>query len=83
MFLFILFFSHYFFKGNNIMSQENKKLFYPLLFNFLIVLIPGRFIGTLSFPPLLMLLLSALKYGEQYSEVPQAEEDEHAVVYAG
>jgi hypothetical protein len=28
---------------------------------FLIVLLPGRFIGTLTYAPLLMLILSALK----------------------
>jgi hypothetical protein len=32
-----------------------------MLIMFLIVLIPGRFIGTLTFAPLLMLILAAIK----------------------
>ncbi|GEO08177.1 hypothetical protein [Segetibacter aerophilus] len=81
LFLFILFFSHYFLNGNSLITQENKKLFYPLIVNFLIVLVPGRFIGTLTFPPLLMLLLAALKYNEYYIEASHAEENEQPVLY--
>jgi O-antigen ligase len=80
MFLFILFFGHYFLKGIDKIAEENKKLFFPLLFNFLIVLIPGRFIGTLTFPPLLMLLLAALKYSHQLLEVPEDSEEERLVI---
>jgi hypothetical protein len=77
--LFILFFSHYFLKGNYRISEHNRILFYPLLANFLIVLIPGRFIGTLTFPPLLMLLLAALKY-EQQLEIPEVTVEERLAI---
>ena len=79
MFLFIIFFSHYFFKDNNIIPINNKKLFYPLLISFLIVLVPGRFIGTLTFPPLLMMLLTGLKYSEQFMDMHEAEEEKLAL----
>ena len=57
---FLMFF-RYFFLGNHRISRENKKVYYALLGMFLIVLLPGRFIGTLTYAPLLMLLLSAVK----------------------
>ncbi|MBK0401918.1 hypothetical protein I5M27_02910 [Adhaeribacter sp. BT258] len=60
---FTIFFSHYFLKQNLKIPGPNRKLFYPFLFMFLIVLIPGRFVGTLTFAPLLMLLLSTTKFG--------------------
>ena len=59
--LFTLFFMHYFFFGNRNVIEQNRKIYYPILIMFLIVLIPGRFIGTLTFAPLLMLILAALK----------------------
>jgi len=61
MFLFALFFAHYFFIGNRKVEFQNRKVYYPVLVMFLIVLLPGRFIGTLTYAPLLMLLLSAVK----------------------
>lgn len=61
MFLFGLLFFHYFFQGNLKISSQNKKVYYPLLAMFLMVLLPGRFIGTLTFAPFLMLALSAVK----------------------
>jgi hypothetical protein len=72
--LFYLFFQHYFFKRRRSITTENKKLYYPLLLIFVIVLLPGRFIGTLTFAPLLMLLMSALKYGNAEQEVPSVQE---------
>lgn len=59
--LFFLMFLQSFFLGNERISVESKKVYYPFLVMFLIVLIPGRFIGTLTYAPLLMLLLSAVK----------------------
>ncbi|MFC5269485.1 hypothetical protein [Adhaeribacter terreus] len=64
---FALFFVHYFLRNNLQIPSPNRKLFYPLLFMFVIVLIPGRFIGTLTFAPLLMLLLSTIKFGKATS----------------
>jgi hypothetical protein len=61
--LFGVLFIHYFFKRNKRVIITNKKLYYPFLAMFVIVLIPGRFIGTLTYAPLLMLLLSAVKAG--------------------
>jgi hypothetical protein len=60
--LFIIFFCHYLWIGNSRMDSKSKKLYYPLLFMFLFVLLPGRFIGTFTFGPLLMLLISGIKY---------------------
>lgn len=72
----VVFFSafliHYFIIGNSKITPQNKKVYYPLLIMFLIILIPGRFIGTFTFAPLLMLLLSAIKY-----HIPEKEEDEY------
>lgn len=61
MFLFALLFFHYFFRGNKTISIQSKRVYYPLLVMFLMVLLPGRFIGTLTFAPFLMLALSAVK----------------------
>ncbi|GGF44822.1 hypothetical protein GCM10011339_36680 [Echinicola rosea] len=61
MVLFLIFFIHYFIIGNNKMNKENQQVFYPLLVMLLIVLVPGRFIGTFTFAPLLIFLLSAVK----------------------
>lgn len=74
MLLFFKLFLHYFFKRNRLIAPNNKILFYPLLANFLIILFPGRFIGTLTFAPLLMLLLTALKYEKALVQVPEPEE---------
>ena len=43
----------------------------PKLVMFLIVLIPGRFIGTLTYAPLLMLILSAVKAWRPENWMPQ------------
>ncbi|MBJ6118242.1 hypothetical protein JAO76_08570 [Pontibacter sp. BT310] len=72
MLLFSVFLIHYFIIGNSKITPENKKVYYPLLIMFLIILIPGRFIGTFTFAPLLMLLLSAIKY-----YIPEDDEDEY------
>jgi hypothetical protein len=76
--LFISFFYLYFFKRNRFILGFNKKLYYPLLVMFLIVLIPGRFIGTLTYSPLLMLLLAALKFSDLYA-TEQVEEENLAL----
>jgi CDP-diglyceride synthetase len=72
--LFIWFFIRYFFIGNRYISNDNRKLYYPLLIIFLIVLVPGRFIGTLTYAPLLMFLLSAIKFNDRFESVPVNEE---------
>jgi O-antigen ligase len=59
--LFALFFIHYFLIGNKKIIKHNRKIYYAVLIMFLIVLIPGRFIGTLTFAPLLMFILAAVK----------------------
>ena len=41
---------------------------------FAFVLIPGRFIGTLTFAPFLMLLLSTIKFGKVVEEVPEEQQ---------
>ncbi|AWW32529.1 hypothetical protein DN752_21570 [Echinicola strongylocentroti] len=61
MLLFLIFFIHYFMIGNNKMNKENQRIFYPLLVMLLIVLVPGRFIGTFTFAPLIIFLLCAVK----------------------
>lgn len=73
-FIFILFFGHYFLRGNAHISLDNKKLFYPLLIMLLIVLVPGRFIGTLTFAPLLMLLLTGLKFDNTSQDMELEDE---------
>jgi hypothetical protein len=60
-FLFGLLFLYYFLLKNHQIEFQNKKVYYPLLMMLLIVLIPGRFIGTLTYAPFLMLILSAVK----------------------
>lgn len=60
-FLFALLVLHYFFRNNQKMAIQTKRIYYPLLIMFLIILIPGRFIGTLTYAPFLMLLLSSVK----------------------
>ena len=59
--LFALLFLQYFFTGNRKIEPQNKMIYYPLLVMFLIVLLPGRFIGTMTYAPFLMLALSAVK----------------------
>jgi hypothetical protein len=73
-FMFIMFFSFYFFKRNSRIHQQNKMLYYPFLAMLFMVLLPGRFIGTLTFAPFLMLLLATLKFDPQ--PVPVEEEEE-------
>lgn len=61
MFLFGLMLLHYFLLRNDQIARENRKVYYPLLIMFLMVLLPGRFIGTLTYAPFLMLVLSSVK----------------------
>lgn len=65
--IFMMFFINYFVVGNNRILWNNKKLYFPLAIMLLITLLPGRFIGTLTFAPLLMLLLTGLKNETEYS----------------
>lgn len=52
-----------YFGGNwRAISKEGRKLFFPMLAVFFLVIIPGRLIGTLTFAPLLFLVLSASRY---------------------
>jgi len=60
--VFVGFFYHYLGHENGKIKSKNKQIFYPLLAMFLLVIIPGRFIGTFTFAPLLMLLLSGTKH---------------------
>lgn len=78
--LFTLFFTYYFFRKNNRITKSNRRIFYPLLIMFLIILIPGRFIGTLTYAPLLMLLLASVKYGKQRSNIVRYKRREFATV---
>ncbi len=78
MFLFALLFFHYFFRGNQGISIQSKRVYYPLLVMFLMVLLPGRFIGTLTFAPFLMLALSAVK---AWKPEPEAYSTKVAVKY--
>ena len=72
--LFALLFLNYFFVGNQRISAENRKIYYSMLVMFLIVLLPGRFIGTMTYAPLLMLVMSAVKaWKTQRSEFPGEE----------
>lgn len=67
----ILFFGFYykcFFYGNSKISRSHRKIYYPILIMFLIVLLPGRFIGTLTYAPFLMYFLSAIKAWRPESE---------------
>ncbi|WP_048919392.1 hypothetical protein [Rufibacter radiotolerans] len=74
-FLFAYCVVHYFFMGNHRIEKQAKVVYYPLLIMFLLVLLPGRFIGTLTFAPLLMLLLASIKFGIQSSPVPEPAEE--------
>jgi hypothetical protein len=68
--LFALMFAHYLLINNKRIALESRQVYFPILSMFFIVLIPGRFIGTMTYAPLLMLLLSAVK-----AWVPVAESD--------
>lgn len=61
MLLFGILLLQYFLFGNGQIALENRKVYYPLLIMFLMVLLPGRFIGTLTYAPFLMLVLSSVK----------------------
>ncbi|WP_114778203.1 hypothetical protein [Botryobacter ruber] len=74
--LFSMFFLHYFYSGNRRILHHNRKLYYPLLIVFLMVLLPGRFIGTLTYAPLLMLLLSSIKYCRLQPEAAKTGKEE-------
>lgn len=82
-FLFAVFFVNYFFRGNNIILKSDRQIYYPVLIMFLMVLIPGRFISTLTYAPLLMLILSSLKSGYHILYVEEPEEEELAPFVAG
>lgn len=69
--IFTAIFIIYFFIGNKNISNTNKSLYYSFLFMFLLVLIPGRFIGTLTFAPFLMLLLTSIKYQKSETTNPE------------
>ncbi len=76
--LFSVVFLKYFVAGIGRIPPGSRQVYYPLLFMFLIVLLPGRFIGTLTFAPLLMLLMSAAKHhisdaAEQEELTPEPE----------
>jgi hypothetical protein len=77
--IFALFVMHYFFRGNNTILKSDRQIYYPILIMFLMVLIPGRFIGTLTYAPLLMLILSSLKSGYKILSVAEPEGNELAV----
>ncbi|HPM32851.1 MAG TPA: hypothetical protein PLJ60_21135, partial [Chryseolinea sp.] len=77
----ILFFGFYykcFFYRNGKISKTSRKVYYPILSMFLTILIPGRFIGTLTFAPFLMLLLSSTKVWNAI-EVPSSSPDDEWV----
>jgi hypothetical protein len=59
--LFAWFFIHYFLMNNRRMNGLNRRIYYPFLAMFVLVLFPGRFIGTLTYAPLLLLILAATK----------------------
>ncbi|MEX2595202.1 MAG: hypothetical protein WD426_20725 [Anditalea sp.] len=69
--VFAIFFGHYLLLGNGKIPPSRKQLFYPLLAMFLLVLIPGRFIGIFTYGPLMMLLLSATKHSRAYRRRPK------------
>jgi hypothetical protein len=73
--LFGLLFLQYFFSGNQKIAPENKKIYYPLLVMLLIVLLPGRFIGTMTYAPFLMLALSSVKAWRPAQVLPEMEEN--------
>lgn len=71
--LFGWFFLHYFLRKNRIISKPNRRIYFPILAMFVLVLFPGRFIGTLTYAPLLLLVLAAVKQrpaGLQYVDGP-------------
>lgn len=80
--LFALLFFQYFFIGNRKIESQNRKIYYPLLVMFLIVLLPGRFIGTMTYAPFLMLALSAVKAWRTKPVVCVEEEKLHSPKYA-
>ena len=47
-----------------------------MLIMFLIILIPGRVIGTLTYAPLLMLILAAVKAGRPHELAQPPDENE-------
>jgi hypothetical protein len=56
-----------FFTGWKKIAPDGKDIFFPFLSMLLLVLIPGRLIGTLTFAPLLILILSASKNLKYFS----------------
>lgn len=75
LFLFFRLYSFYFLKKNYLVPKHLRELYYPMLFMFLIVLLPGRFIATLTYAPFLMLFLVTLKYSYLYVEEQETDED--------
>lgn len=74
--LFFLFYYKSFIYRNGKILKQSRKVYYPLLIMFLIVLLPGRFIGTLTYAPFLMLFLSAIKFYSPAIEFDTAEEED-------
>lgn len=74
--LFAVFFLHYFFRRNDRILKSDRQIYYPILIMFLIVLIPGRFISTLTYAPLLMLVLSSLKPAFHTFYIEEAEDED-------
>ncbi|HUR12522.1 MAG TPA: hypothetical protein VM012_14195 [Flavitalea sp.] len=68
LFLFFRLYTYYFLAKNFLVPKHLRQLYYPMLFMFLIVLIPGRFIATLTYAPFLMLFLSTLKFSYAYRD---------------
>ncbi len=79
--VFGIFFLRYFFIGNGRIDRTNRMVYYPLLLMLVMVLIPGRFIGTMTFAPLLILLLAGSKY-EQSSPLLITERENQASLNA-
>jgi hypothetical protein len=80
--LFALFFFSQFFIKNKLIKECNKNIYYPLLIMFLMVLLPGRFIGTMTYAPFLMLLLSSVKASrsEPITNTTELQDQEAAVL---
>ena len=83
LFMFAIFFIRYFLLGNRYIIRENKMVYFPLLLMLVMVLIPGRFIGTMTFAPLLFLLLGGSKF-QPYAhfEIPTNQESNEKLLGA-
>ncbi|QHL88823.1 hypothetical protein GU926_15875 [Nibribacter ruber] len=61
----------YFIRNNGVILPAHRKLYYPLLVMLLVVILPGRFIGTLTFAPFLLMLLTAVKHSRAAVSKPE------------